>query len=82
MNELVPTLNKLAKHVKSGFTGIEIAEIEGVAESMKPDQTRVFRFPVTFAGNKKSDLWIVIFMDDVDSPDLEVHGDAALIAKL
>ena len=29
----------------------------------------------------RGELWVVIFMDDIDSPDLEIHAPAALIKK-
>ena len=43
-------------------------------------ETRFFRFPVaTKAG--KGEVWLEIFMDDVDAPDLAVYADPATIAK-
>jgi hypothetical protein len=81
MDELAPTLEKLSRCVEKGFGKDEIAEVLGVVEEMPAEQTRAFRFPVV-AGRKSGDVWIVIFMDDIDSPDLEVYADTQLIRKL
>src|SRR5262249_29866703 len=63
MNALEPTLKKLPRLVQAGFRNAEILEIMAVAEEMKPDQTRAFRFPIKFQ-KKKADLFVEIFMDD------------------
>lgn len=78
LNDLEPTLQALSKCVESGFGAKEIAEVAGVVEDIKPDQTKAFCFPVV-AKKQKQEVWLVIFMDDVDSPDLEVHAGARLI---
>jgi hypothetical protein len=81
MDDLLPTLGKVSRCVESGFGKKEIAEVIAVAEEMKPDQTKAFRFPVT-ASSETGELWLVIFMDDIDAPDLEVHSSSAIIRKL
>src|SRR5438445_1074015 len=55
MDELAPTLGRLAECVQKGFGEGEIAEVMGVVEQMRQDQTKAFKFAVTAAG-KKSDL--------------------------
>jgi hypothetical protein len=75
---LEPALQKLATCVERGFGAEEIAEVIGVAEIMRPDQTKAFRFPITTKG-KPGELWLVVFMDDIDSPDLEIHSSAEVI---
>jgi hypothetical protein len=81
MDDLLPTLRKVSKCVEQGFGNKEIQEVIAVAEEIKPDQTKAFRFPIT-AGRDKAELWLVIFMDDIDAPDLEVHSSSAIIRKL
>jgi hypothetical protein len=81
MDDLLPTLQKVSRCVQQGFGRNEIAEVVAVAQEMKPDQTKAFRFPVSADGGK-SELWLVIFMDDIDAPDLEVHGSPGIIRKL
>lgn len=81
MDDLATTLEKLSKCFDKGFDKAEIAEVLGVAEEMPPERTKVFRFPVV-AGKKSSDVWIVIFMDDIDAPDIEIHADLMVIQKL
>jgi hypothetical protein len=78
--ELEPVLKTLAGCVDRGFGAPEAAEVLGVAEETRPEQTRALRFPITANGHK-GELWLVIFMDDIDAPDLEIHADAELIKK-
>jgi hypothetical protein len=78
---LEPVLKSLAECVDKGFGAQEIAEVLGVAEETRPDQTKAFRFPIT-TGQRSGEVWVVIFMDDIDAPDLAIHADPALIKKL
>jgi hypothetical protein len=80
LENLEPVLKTLTGCVEDGFGAQEMAEVVGVAEETRPEQTRAFRFPVTAQG-RNSELWVVIFMDDIDSPDLYVHGDPELIKR-
>ncbi len=77
--QVEPILEKLGGCVE-GFGNAEKAEVIAVMDDMAPDQTRAFQFPVRHQG-KAGDVWIVIFMDDAESPDLAVHADPALIAE-
>jgi hypothetical protein len=81
MEDLEPTLQTLSKCVDSGFGQREIAEVAGVMDEMKHDQTKAFRFPISAHG-KTDEVWLVVFMDDIDSPDLEIHASSKLIQKL
>jgi hypothetical protein len=81
MEDVEPVLKKLSTCVDGGFGAGEIAEVLGVVEGLRPGQTRAFRFPVT-AARKSGELWLVIFMDDSDSPDLEVHAAPAVLKRL
>ena len=81
LEQVGPVLEALAKAVESGFGVQEIAEVNGVMEEMKVEQTKAFRFPVTACG-ASTEAWLVIFMDDVDSPDVEIHSSPELIGKL
>ena len=80
MDAVEPLLQKVSGLVASGFGKTEIDEVLAVMEEMKPDQTRAFRFPVEFH-KKKTDLYVVIFMDDIDAPDLEIHSHPELIKQ-
>jgi hypothetical protein len=81
MDDLAPTLQKLAAAIEEGFAQTEIAEIIGVAEEMEPEQTKALRFPIKTNG-AESELWVVIFMDDINSPDLYIHAGAKVVQKL
>ncbi len=65
----------------AGFGKAELAEVVGVAEGMEVEQTRAFRFEVKRAG-KAEELWVTLFMDDIDSPDLAIFASAEVIARL
>jgi hypothetical protein len=80
MDGLAPTLQRIAKIIDGGFGDIEIAEISAVVEQMRQDQTKAFRFPIKRSG-QSSDLFVVIFMDDIESPDLAIYGEPELIRK-
>ena len=81
MEDLEPTLQALGKCIEDGFGPKEIAEVVAVAEEMKAEQTKAFCFPIS-ANGKKGELWVVVFMDDEDSPDLAIHANAEVIKKL
>jgi hypothetical protein len=78
--DLERVLKTLAACIEEGFTGKEAAEAIGVAEEMRPEQTKAFRFPIAANGNA-GELWLMIFMDDVDSPDVQLHAAPELIRK-
>ncbi len=80
-DDLTSILEALAKSVESGFAPREIAEVLAVVEELEHDETKAFCFPITEAG-QKCELWLVVFMDDIDSPNLEIHGSPELILKL
>jgi hypothetical protein len=81
MVDLQPTLASLAKCVEAGFAETEIAEVIGVVEETPHNQTTVFCFPVT-VGGQKSEVWISAFMDDIDSPDLEIRASPEVMVQL
>jgi hypothetical protein len=81
MDDLAPTLGRLAECLGSGFGEREVAEIMRVVEQMRHNQTKAFKFPVAVAG-RSSDLFVVIFMDDIEAPDLAIHATPQVVRKL
>lgn len=75
---LEPVLKSLASCVHDGFGSQEVAEVLSVTEETKPEHTKTFRFPIN---GGMSELWVSVFMDDIDCPDLYVHSDPELIKK-
>jgi hypothetical protein len=73
-------LGEAGKLVK-GFGKTEIAEVTGVAELMPVEQTRAFRFEVKRRG-KPEELWVTLYMDDINSPDLAIFANHEVIAQL
>jgi hypothetical protein len=80
LEEVGKILGEVGK-VVGGFGKAEIAEVVGVAEEMTVDQTRAFRFRVGRNG-KTEELWVTLFMDDIDSPDLAIFASAEVMARL
>jgi hypothetical protein len=80
-DELEATLQKVSECVGKGFANTEIAEVLSVVEAMKVGQTKAFRFPIS-ANREKSELWVVVFMDDVGAPDIEIHASAKNIRNI
>ena len=74
----IEELDKLARCIDRGFGKREIAEVTGVVDEMKVDQTRAFRFPVTTKAGK-GEVWLLIFMDDIDDPDVAVYAGPDII---
>lgn len=81
IEDLASTLKKLTRCIDQGFGSDEVAEVAGVADEMKTDQTRTFRFPVSAKG-QEGELWIEVFMDDIDAPDLAVYASPPVIERL
>jgi hypothetical protein len=81
IEDVEPILQALSRCIEGGFGPQEIAEIAAVVDEMEPEQTKAFRFPIS-ANGTKDELWLIVFMDDVDSPDLEIHASAEVIRKL
>lgn len=80
IEDLNPVLENLSQCIDNGFGKTEVAEVSGVVDGMKHNQTKAFLFPITALGSE-SELWLAVFMDDIDSPDLFVHGKPELIQK-
>lgn len=80
MDDVAPALQKMVAIIDDGFGPGEVAEVMSIVEEMAPDQTRAFRFQVT-VGALCGDMWLVIFLDDVDSPDLAVHASPLVVDR-
>ena len=78
MDDLEPHLATLAGAVDAGFGAPQIAEIMGVVDRLKIDATRTFRFDIVTQG-EAAQLWLSVFLDDVDSPDLAICGPGFVV---
>jgi hypothetical protein len=74
-------LRYVAKYVDSGFGKAEIAEVRAATDELDVDQDARFRFDVK-SGGKPAAIWIEVFMDDENAPDLAIFGPKDLIDKL
>ena len=81
MAELSRVLGTLSRFVEAGFGKPEIAEVRAAAYELEVDDTARFKFDAT-AGGKTVPVWIEVFMDDVNTPDLYIFSSKDLIAKL
>ncbi len=80
LDDVAKILGEVGKIVE-GFGKAELAEVAAVAEEMAVDQTRAFRFKVT-RDKRAEELWVTLFMDDIDSPDLAIFASPEVIARL
>lgn len=80
VEDIEPVFLNLATFVDSGFSALDIKEIVGVAEAMEVEQSRAFRFPIS-ANGKQAELWVSLFMDDIDLPEVAVFGPPDVIEK-
>jgi hypothetical protein len=81
VDDLADALVVLGSTVDTGLGALEVAEVIAVVESLRIDQTRTFKFPVSVVG-RASEVWVGVFMDDVDAPDLYVHAEAELAKRM
>lgn len=79
--QLPKVLRCIQKLCEFGFAKDEIAEIQSVTDDLSPEQTVRFKFDVGFVG-KKTTLWIEIFCDDEDAPDLYIFSDTDLMEQI
>ena len=80
LGNLKPTLEKLGQCIDDGFGVREIDEVAGVADAMKHDQTKLFCFPI-ISDQREKELWLELFMDDIDSPDLSIHSVPEVVGR-
>jgi hypothetical protein len=81
LDDLADALGVVGSTVDTGLGAQEVAEVTAIVESLRPDQTRTFKFPVSRAG-RDSEVWVEVFMDDVNAPDLYVYAEADLAKRL
>jgi hypothetical protein len=81
LEDLGKALLVVGRAVGKGLGKAEVAEVVSVAEDMKRDETRWLRFRVR-PGGKEFDLWLALFLDDVNAIDLSIHASQPLIDKL
>ena len=79
--ELSKVLRNLSQFIEGGFGKAEIAEVRVAADELEVDDTARFRFEAK-AGGKTVPVWIEVFMDDENAPDLYIFSSKDLIAKL
>ena len=79
--ELSKVLRRLSRFVEAGFGKAEIAEVRAAAYELEVDETARFKFDAK-AGGKTVPVWIEVFMDDENAPDLYIFSSKDLIAKL
>jgi hypothetical protein len=72
-----PFLERLVPLVTSGFGSGEVASLLAKIEALEPDQRLQTVFPIAFHGGV-CPLYVGVFMDDVDAPDICFSGPAEL----
>ena len=79
--DVKPLFERISKHVQAGFAGAEIQAVEGLAGSLALDEERELIFPVRYRG-KQALMRVVVFMDDVKSPDIAVFTCKGLAQEI
>ncbi len=79
--ELSKVLRSLSRFVERGFGKAEIAEIRAATDELEVDDTARFKFDAKVA-RKTVPVWIEVFMDDENAPDLYIFSSPELIGKL
>jgi hypothetical protein len=76
-----PFLERLRPIIASGFGGPQIDEVSKLASTLKHDQEQELKFTIQHRGIKTT-LRIVVFMDDINSPDVFFFAPESLTARI
>ena len=76
-----PFLERISKHVESGFDFDQIELLCRAIASLELDQEATMEFPVCCQG-QESKLEVHLFLDDTDSPDLYFWAVPGLISHI
>lgn len=80
-NWVRPFLERIEPLIESGFDSEEIEEICQFVAKLPREKEGVLEFEVWHAG-KRTPLYINVFMDDIDSPDIAFFTSAALAEQI
>jgi len=81
LDEVQPFLESLAKMIDAGFTTREIARLMEKIRNLEPEKREQIVFPITFRG-VVCPLYIGVFMDDVEAPDISFSGPMELVRQI
>jgi len=81
MQNLQPFLVRVSHIVQEGFTDSEIEAVMSAVKNMKPDEQKDFTFDITH-NDRRTELKISIFMDDIDAPDVFFFSCAQLASTI
>jgi hypothetical protein len=81
IEDLIGFLEKLSRAVDAGFGPREVSEVAGVADRMKPDQSKTFAFPITICA-RTSELWLTVYLGDINTPAVAVYATPDVIKRL
>ena len=76
-----PFLERIRPHIRSGFGDVQIDDLVEFIESTPVEDEREMQFAVVYR-DSPTPLVVVVFMDDVDSPDLYFFTSAELAEKI
>ena len=74
-------LERVASIVPEGFSKSQIEQVVLLADELELNEEQGLKFQITLEG-KPSELHILIFMDDVDAPDIYFFSPQALAKKI
>ena len=73
MEDVDPLLRTLA------LKGSLLGEIERDVRGLAVDETTGWKFEVVWDDGRAEDVLLLVFMDDIDAPDVEVRGSRGVI---
>jgi len=76
-----PLFERISRHVQAGFAESEIQAVEGLTRTLASDEERELLFPVRYRG-KQALMRVVVFMDDIESPDIAVFTCKRLASEI
>jgi hypothetical protein len=73
IEDVEPILRRISDLVESGFADEEVNSLASKISDQAVESEREYRYRVRIGGTN-AELRVVVFMDDVDAPDIGVHG--------
>lgn len=79
--DLEEALGIIGSAFDEGMGPYEIAEVVAVADNLRVDQARRFRFPVRVQ-RRPTEVWLELFMDDEEAPDVYLFADPDVASRI
>ncbi|HSD30299.1 MAG TPA: hypothetical protein VLB49_00170 [Gemmatimonadales bacterium] len=81
LQDVEPFLTRVVALLDSGFTSTDVKDLARTLAAQPAKSERRYEYTV-IAGGTRGPLQILVFMDDVDSPDITFFADSGLAARI